>query len=366
MAQKSRNTVTAEDTLKAKVTVNKSGRRKFLRGAGYLGLGGVVGVGSAPAQAGMFDSLLSVIKKLLQAAVVGIALFYAWRYLANVSESVKSWLEKQLENDDKNNQDEIIVQAKYADYVNMGEHVIANAEIMADYDPPDDACDMKSMGRLSDASTKRSVELQSSLAREISELPGKNREKVGGKTVQEVKVDAFTRSARTIMAQMDVLIGRKGLTLEEKKIAMDALQLLTGVTSDTENPVKPDSMHLHAVKHQARNALSQLVSRRIKSEDFIDTFIGAQTDDQARALAEEIAFDGLSHVDMLVYEANRYSLTPWNIASLSAKPKPTPLYKKLLVVRAAGNAFQEEYLRLKKQRQRMTAASLAVTSREVT
>ena len=366
MAQKSRNTVTAEDTPDSTVTVKKSPRRGFLRLSGYLGLGGVFGIASAPAQAGLMDSLLSIIKKLLKAAVAGIALFYAWRYLAHTGESIKSWLEKQLESDEKNNQDEMVIQAKYADFVNMGEHVIANAEIMADYEPPDDACDMKSMGRVSDASTKRSVELQSSLAREIAELPEKNREKVGDKTVQEIKVDAFTRGARTIMAQMDVLIGRKGLTLEEKKVAMDALQLLTGVTSDTEDGVKPENMHLHAAKHQARNALSQLVSRRIKSEDFIDTFIGAQTDDQARALAEELAFDGLSHVDMLVFEANRFSLTPWNIASLSAKPKATPLYKKWLVVRASGNALQEEYLRLKKQRQRMTAAALAVADREVT
>tara|TARA_Y100001956_G_scaffold80659_1_gene96304 strand:- start:13333 stop:13704 length:372 start_codon:yes stop_codon:yes gene_type:complete len=76
-------------------------RRGFLKMFGFLGAGAVVGTASAPAQAGLFDSLLSIVKKILKAAVAGIALFYAWRFLMHSGEAIKGWLEKQIENDKK-------------------------------------------------------------------------------------------------------------------------------------------------------------------------------------------------------------------------------------------------------------------------
>ena len=56
---------------------------------------------------------------------------------------------KREKSEGQNGQDDAVSQAKYADGVNVGTQIVGNAEIMADYDPPEEACDIASVGKVS-------------------------------------------------------------------------------------------------------------------------------------------------------------------------------------------------------------------------
>jgi hypothetical protein len=343
-------------------------RRKLLRNALYFGLGGFIGVASTPAKAGLMDSLLSIIKKLLQAAVVGIALFYAWRYIKNVSESVSTWLENQTANEEDNGEDETIIQAKYADYVNLGNQVIANAEIMADYEPPEDACDVKSIGQISTSIDDWQKVHNAALLKKHFDFSINNTQNISEQnTLRKEKVRAITNNANRLLDTGRLLI-RRGYSELEKQEALAQIELLTGSIYEDVR-YDPSGVKLTAkeisttsLRSKAKEVLTDIVTKRIKSPEFTDEFINAQSDEQLKSLARNASANGgLSYVDMLMFEGNRNSITEYNVGTMSKKAKPTPIYKKMLYVRSSTLKLQNEYVRLVKARKSLEASNLIST-----
>ncbi|HCV03939.1 MAG TPA: hypothetical protein DG048_14925 [Pseudoalteromonas sp.] len=339
-------------------------RRGFLKMFGFLGAGAVVGTASAPAQAGLFDSLLSIVKKILKAAVAGIALFYAWRFLMHSGEAIKGWLEKQIENDKKNNQDDVVVKAKFADFVNFGESVIQNAELMASYDTPDDGCDLVAMGTISSSLSKRKQKTTQKLSAEIGKISSLQSDQVLGPQIKKLKVDNIRSNASNILDNVDLLIGRRGFTEAERGQMVDFVQTLLGSIHDPEEALTKENMDSFSAKQVVRYSVSEILARRIKNDDIVDDFVNAQTTEGGKELARNLAVDGVSHTDVLNFNAQRWGLNPYNIFSIQMKPNSTPLYKKLLHVRAGGNALLNEHQELIKLRNRLVALQVAMQEKE--
>jgi hypothetical protein len=343
-------------------------RRSLLRNSLYLGLGGFIGVASTPAKAGLADSLLSIIKKLLRAAVAGIALFYAWRYIKNVSESVEEWLKEQTQNEENNGEDEAIIQAKYADYVNLGSQVIANAEIMADYEPPEDACDVKSVGQISTSIDEWQKAHNAALLKKHFDFSINNTQTISAQNaLRKQKVISITNNANSLLDTGRILI-RRGYNESEKQEALAQIELLSGSIYDDVR-YDPKGIKLShkeianiSLRAKAIEVLTDIVTKRIKSPEFTDVFINAQSDEQLKSLARNASIDGgLSYIDMLMFEGNRNSITEYNVGTMIKKAKPTPLLKKMLYVRSSTLKFQEEYLRLIQARKSLEASSLIAT-----
>jgi hypothetical protein len=347
-------------------------RRKLLRNSLYFGLGGFIGIGSTPAKAGLVDSLMSIIKKLLQAAVVGIALFYAWRYIKNASESVSNWLENQTKNEEDNGEDETIIQAKYADYVNLGNQVIANAEIMADYEPPEDACDVKSIGQISTSIDEWQTVHNAAFLKKHFDFSINNTQNISEQnTLRQEKVKAITNNANSLLDTGRLLI-RRGYSESEKQEALAQIELLSGSIYEdiqydpTGEKLTAKEIALISLRSKAKEALTNIVTKRIKSPEFTDDFINAQSDEQLKSLARNASADGgLSYVDMLMFEGNRNSITEYNVGTMSKKAKPTPLYKKMLYVRSSTMKLQNEYVRLVKARKSLEASNLLSSVGEI-
>lgn len=354
-----------KEVLGSQSKVKKPRRRGFLKMFGYLGVGSVVGTASGPAQAGLLDSLLSIVKKLLKAAVAGIALFYAWRFLMNSSDAIKNWLQKQVENDKTNLQDNVVVKAKFSDFVNFGESVIQNAEIVAAYDTPDDGCDLVAMGTVTKSVTDRKKQAAKKIAAEVSLLSTLQGKEGIGDELKKIKVDNISANANNIFKNVDLLIGRRGFTEQERGLMVDFVQTLMGSIHDPEEDVDATNMDNFTAKQLVRYALSEILARRIKNEDIAEDFINAQSTESSKELARNLAKDGVSHTDVLNFNAQRYGLTPYNILSIQLKPNSTPLYKKLLHVRAGGNALQSEYLELVKLRNKLVSLQSIQTTKGV-
>lgn len=352
MAQKSLESKDAK-TLHPDEAVKE--RRGFLRFLALFGIGGGVGMTSGKAQAGLLDSLLSIVKKLLKAAVAGIALFYAWRFLMHSGESIKNWITKQLENDKKNNQDDTVIQAKFADYVNMGESVIENAEIVAMYDTPDDGCDLMAMGTVSASVSTRKDITAKKIAAEVAMQEDLVNKSPDSNNIVKTKVDNIRANAPAIRKNADLFIGRRGFLASEKGQMTDLLQTLMGNIHDSSRNVDNSNMDTYGAKQYVRTALSEIYSRRVKNPDIVQGFIDAQTADSAKELAKKLSVDGLSHVDLLNFNAQQYGLNPYNIFVIQSKPHPTPIYKKMLHVKAAQNSLVQEYTNLVKMRKQLVA-----------
>lgn len=329
-------------------------RRGFLRFLALFGIGGGVGMLSSKAHAGLFDSLLNVVKRILQAAVAGIALFYAWRFLMHSGEAIKDWLSKQVDNEKKNQQDDVVIQAKFADYVNMGKSVVENAEIVAMYDTPDDACDLTAMSTVSSMVGKRKGVTAKKVAAEIAFQQEMHRSD-DNILVRKTKIKNIREKSPEIRKNVDLLISRRGFLEEEKPMMTDLLQVLLGSIHDNEDDVTPKNMDVFTAKQHVRLYMTEIYSRRVKHSDIVDDFINAQTSESSKELARAISKDGLSHVDVLNFDAQRYGLSPFNIFSIQQKPHPTPIYKKLVSVRASQNALVKEYHDLVKKRKKLVA-----------
>jgi hypothetical protein len=349
---------------KLKIKTSKS-RRKLLRNFLYLGLGGFIGVGSTPAKAGLLDSLMSIIKKLLQAAVAGIALFYAWRYIKNASESISSWLENQTKNEEDNGEDDAIIKAKFADYVNLGNQVIANAEIMADYEPPEDSCDVRGIGQISTSIDEWQRIHNAALLKKHFDFSINNTQTISEQNaLRKEKVKAITNNANSLLDTGRLLI-RRGYSESEKHEALAQIELISGsiyedISYDpTGKKLTPKEIALMSLRSNAKEVLTNIVTKRIKSPEFTNDFINAQSDEQLKSLAKNASVNGgLSYVDMLMFEGNRNSITEYNVGTMRKKVKPTPLYKKMLHVRSTTLKLQNEYLRLVKARTSLEASNL--------
>lgn len=361
------NSNESKEQVSAQQTVNRSpkSRRRALKMFGYLGLGGVLGTASSTAQAGLGDALMSIIKKLLKAAVAGIALFYAWRFIKHSSDSIKSWMENQVENMDQNGQDDAVSQAKYADGVNVGTQIVGNAEIMADYDPPEEACDIASVGKVSSSMHANgkaySLALLEKLHQRVSEM---DKKVDGSNTVRELKVAQITMDPQRLL-NSGLLLKRGGYTEDESADAMAVLELLTGELGTEKAREGKHFSHLAmqlnetGIRGAAIAALTDIVARRVKSAEFTEDFIASQSDPGLKALAESATKDGgLSVADVLIFEAQRQSTTEYNVKSLSLKVSATPLYKKMLYVKSSQMFLLTELNRLRATRSRLEASAL--------
>lgn len=330
--------------------IHKSRRNFMLTAAGFVG-GAVLSLGASKARA---NPLEDVIKRLLYAALAGIAIYFAWRYIMRVYESLEQWIDEHTENEEEKTDKHVLLIAKDTDAENFGTYVVENAELLAEAEPNSAGCETPAVQKL----TRTRVQ-------DNRRESAKHFQQTLEDTLDNASVETLRRKVPQVYYKMDTdldmsqLLGGKGYINSQS--AYRSIQLLMGeLVPDADignikrrgaNTRGSSTAHV-AQKLFAKSVWLDMYSRRNREQGIAEELKSLSDSEYLKQVIDEMAQaeKGLSAIDLMTFdvtERTQYN-EQWH-DSMSTKMGFTPLVKEWSQSQAQYNFIQMQILEVAKQ-----------------